>query len=862
MNRQTSFRWVNTFLILIWIVVLPIFRLNAQEEPFHEYIRPFEMLNIETRALNAAPVYASPGEKVDVTLELFNNSNQSVENLNVVLFAGRKLVDSQQCTIAAMEAATVRFALQAPQGEQHTILTAEVDPDFTLMEQTRLDNVISTEVFVTKFIPGADFAVSQLEVITTGEGPDMLQAAVYNNGSIAAGTVLTFSVGNKIISTQLTGLIEPRSSVILQAPLTVPVYSGLITAEVNPRYRWQESNPEDNRTSLELRPPVDIRVENLSVQAAKFQHEPNRQVTISFRVVNGGQEAVERPFRTSIFPGIIDPDGSRPVYITTDRLAPGEAEYISHTIEFAPGEFDIRIEADADRTIDEDNEENNFASYHYQNPTPNVGRWVSIGPRLIKNGGLGSTGRLYQIAIPKTDPSTIYVGAATGSAAYKGGCGVWKTTNGGTSWKPITDALESLCIAAIAIDPSKSSRVYVATHNTGIYGNKIYRSENGGQSWKNIYSGTLQLRGNSIFLIDPTDTQRMFLGSARGVYRSTNGGTSWELVQEGLVDDLIMDPSNPKKLYVAIEASKPSNYNKAGVYETTAGGDKGSWHKLTGCPKGKFPVFNARGTIRLALSGNTLYASTMINNIFTVYRTINSECTTIGQRKERAWEKRWSSNISLSNLYADPKDPTYVYASFAGGHFWTSTDSGKTFTQVGGKAPHADHHGFATDPQNPKIIYTLTDGGIYQSSDHGKDGTWKFIGEGIENVEIYDLAIAKSDPNLVIAGTQDNGNIIYKGSTTWKEIPGAEGDGWSVAIDPTNTKKFYTMHQWSATLRRHSNGIAKCIACGLPPNIYYTIFHCFIHPNNTTKLIAWCANELYSADDIERFALSMPVVAL
>ena len=121
----------------------------------------------------------------------------------------------------------------------------------------------------------------------------------------------------------------------------------------------------------------------------------------------------------------------------------------------------------------------------------------------------------------------------------------------------------------------------------------------------------------------------------------------------------------------------------------------------------------------------------------------------------------------IAIIGVDPVNPDIAY--LGGVYFFRSTDGGKNFERTDG--PHVDHHGFAVHPTDSKIIYVAGDGGIYRSSDHGKAGTWTFIGEGIGNVEFYDIANAVTDPSLVIGGTQDKGTLQYDGSRpVWTRI--------------------------------------------------------------------------------------------
>ena len=179
---------------------------------------------------------------------------------------------------------------------------------------------------------------------------------------------------------------------------------------------------------------------------------------------------------------------------------------------------------------------------------------------------------------------------------------------------------------------------------------------------------------------------------------------------------------------------------------------------------------------------------------------------------------------------------------YAGGtDLWISTDGGMTFDRT--TEPHVDHHGFATDPIDRKIIYTVSDGGIYRSSDRGKDDTWAFIGEGITNTEFYDIANSATEPDLVIGGTQDNGTIKYNGSSTvWEQIRG--GDGATVDIDPTDADIMYFMGQHADSIRRSTDGgnsnIWPLIADGLPTGSVCKNLHWHIHPSDPSTLLASC----------------------
>ena len=154
-----------------------------------------------------------------------------------------------------------------------------------------------------------------------------------------------------------------------------------------------------------------------------------------------------------------------------------------------------------------------------------IGRWRSLGPTIISDG-LGATGRIMCLAVHPTNRSTIYAGSLSSHRNQPGGCGVWKTTNGGASWSPIADDLPSLQVADIAIDSTAPSRVYVTIVDRDRAGAGLYLSENGGSSWIQV---TIDSRLNGrILLIDPANASVLYMAGRDAVYRSSDGGVSWE----------------------------------------------------------------------------------------------------------------------------------------------------------------------------------------------------------------------------------------------------------------------------------------------------------------------------------------------
>jgi photosystem II stability/assembly factor-like uncharacterized protein len=552
-------------------------------------------------------------------------------------------------------------------------------------------------------------------------------------------------------------------------------------------------------------------------------------------VTNNGGAGISQPFRISVLPGSIAPDGNSPVldpfFLQVAGLAAGETLFVSRAVEVPAGVtgFDVRVEADIDQVIGGSDQSQRVAASHFQELTSDVDRWVCIGPtRITADSGLHAGGILFAMAVDPSSPSTIYVGSA--------GSGLWKTTDGGASWRPISDSLPTLAVAAIAVDPSASSRVYVATPNFG-----VFRSEDGGTSWRQLPGSPNGEIGLAVLLVHPTDPDVLYLTTREGVFRSVDRGATWSLskaappTDQGRATDLVMALSNPNVLYVGIAGQ--------GLFRTTDGGVNWTPMAVDGPPVTVLSV-------RLGLSQNVpgrvyaLFRSTA--SVFTLFRTNDSGAS-------------WSavSNFPAGSFFAvlgvdcpDPSNPGTDVVYLGGVDFFRSTAGGAQDSFQAVQGLHVDHHAIAKDPAAPSTVYSLNDGGIYRSLQRGQSGSWAFIGDGITNVEFYDIALAVTEPDLVIGGTQDNGNIRFDGTTTvWAEMDGF-GDGATVAIDPTDARVLYAMPQFIH--EPNDGGLSKStdrgasfqgISRGLPlgrnnGGCVAQNAHFQVHPTQQTTLLA------------------------
>ena len=443
-----------------------------------------------------------------------------------------------------------------------------------------------------------------------------------------------------------------------------------------------------------------------------------------------------------------------------------------------------------------------------------MGEWTAIGPTKM---GAASTGVLFSIAIEAADPSVIYV-----SSPFSG---VWKTEDTGTTWRAVGDDFLELGVAAVATDPSTPGRVYAVVAQ----GAQLIRSDDGASSWEFVGAGL----GGTVpavtdLIVDPSRPEVLHLRALNYCARTGDGGQSWKQTKLGTATCLVLDSTQPDVLYVGIPGAE------FGVYRTLDGGVSGDpgWTNLTtlGMSINSLAMLHVYD-VKVALTRadpNTIYTRCQRPLEADVYRSVDGGAS---------WELRSSPGIYSALIAGDDANPPTVYV--AGVDFYRSDDGGQSWTMKPGA--HVDHHEVVAHPSDPAIIYTACDGGIYRSPDRAD--SWTFVGEGLANGLFYDLALAATKPEIAIGGTQDNGTVLYDGtSTVWKEILG--GDGATVAIDPTNDNVMYAMNQGPSSIAQSTDGGASFhnIAVQLPTGALCYNLHFQVHPTSTNVLLASCGS--------------------
>jgi photosystem II stability/assembly factor-like uncharacterized protein len=463
--------------------------------------------------------------------------------------------------------------------------------------------------------------------------------------------------------------------------------------------------------------------------------------------------------------------------------------------------------------------------------------WRELGPAPIQAGhGSGpNTGRIVAVAAHPTNANIIYIAAASG--------GVWKTTDGGQNWLPLTDNLPiTPNMGAIAVAKSNPNVVYAGTgeatwgqskkargRDNIYYGRGVLVSTNGGSSW--ALRGTAQFDRRSIsqIVVHPTDpaiayltvgtTAQNGLPGNKGVYRTTDFGANWAAVfptNDVAASDIVMDPTNPDILYAAIGANEGNVLN--GVFKSTDGGD--TWAHAGNFPNGLFDV-NV-GRIKLAIAKtdpDVVYASIvtsgqgaqMSGHLYKMMKTTDGGVTWTQIPNVPDYMNGsggFGEGDYDSTLIVDPNNANIAFAAGSQATAVTSfiRINNTTVTDIDsaadGSHPHPDHHGIAFDASG-RLLDT-NDGGIWRLDNPNLNFRWVNLNGNLNTVQFTGIALHPTDPNIMFGGTQDNGTLRFTGSDAWEFV--VSGDGGYVRVDPSSPNFVYTEMFGISLLRSDTGG--------------------------------------------------------
>jgi photosystem II stability/assembly factor-like uncharacterized protein len=428
-------------------------------------------------------------------------------------------------------------------------------------------------------------------------------------------------------------------------------------------------------------------------------------------------------------------------------------------------------------------------------------KFRSVGPAI-------TSGRVADFAVNPHNTSEYYVAVASG--------GVWKTRNAGITYEPIFDNEGSYSIGCITMDPTNSAVIWVGTGEANnqrsvAYGDGIYKSEDGGGTWKNM--GLKQSEHIGKIVVDPKNPDIVYVaaygplwssGGDRGIYKTTDGGKTWNAVLTVSAytgfSEIHMDPRNSNWLYATSHQRQRKVFTYIGggpesaIYRSKDAG--ATWEKImSGLPGGDI------GRITMDVS------PVNPDIVYAMVEAGDKGGTFISRNRGSSWDKQSSYSTSgnyYQRIFCDPKNVDKLYAMNT--YLGVSTNAGKSFSILGEKSKHIDNHVIWIDPRNTDHLLVGCDGGIYESYDTGIN--WQFK-PNLPVTQFYKVATDNALPFYSIhGGTQDNFSIGGPSRTISRNgIMNHEwyftslGDGFETQVDQSNPDIIYAQAQYGALVR-------------------------------------------------------------
>ncbi|MBK9478975.1 MAG: T9SS type A sorting domain-containing protein [Bacteroidetes bacterium] len=468
-----------------------------------------------------------------------------------------------------------------------------------------------------------------------------------------------------------------------------------------------------------------------------------------------------------------------------------------------------------------------------------VNSWLPTGPFDLPINQTGylevGMGRINCIAFHPSDPNTFFVGVAQG--------GVWKTSNGGQTWTPLTDNLPIMRVSDIAIDPINPNTMYISLcdfeyidvslklngrkRNTH-YGLGLYKTTDGGQTWAPTSLSFQMTQGDASLLrktiIHPTNTNKLVVCGTSGMYTSNDAGVTFTKTLDSLFWDLVQDPSNANTLYAASGWLYNSNTGNAAIYKSLDFGQ--TWTMLnTG-----IPATGAVQRIKLAIAPsdpNYIYALTVDidRGLYGFYTTTDAGLNwtyiapALNVLDGNDGTGTGGQGTYDLGLLVDATNRDVVYTG--GVNLWGSADGAQTFNPVShwtttyGPTTHADIHSLDRQALTGNI-FTCNDGGVYRTSSmqihswvDANNGIpwptqWTKLNDGLQITSFYRLSSSRNTNAKLMAGAQDNSTYFFNGQN-WSNIFG--GDGMDNYINPLNDSNIIGSSQFGNFNLSFDNGV-------------------------------------------------------
>jgi hypothetical protein len=416
-----------------------------------------------------------------------------------------------------------------------------------------------------------------------------------------------------------------------------------------------------------------------------------------------------------------------------------------------------------------------------------TGTWESIA-QTSSNGEYDGIGRVNCVAFHPTDVNIFYAGTPGG--------GIWKTTDGGSTWVPLSDNIAQTGVTSIVVDPVDPNIIYIGTGdgygNLDVKGIGVLKSINGGATWQTTGLSWVTSQQNVVSAMEmsPTNTSVLVAATTAGLYKTTDAGATWTQLRTGRHQDVKFKPGDGNTLYTTVSSS-------ANIFKSVDGGT--NWTQvtsLTGVGRINIAVTVANPSVVAAI------ASKSAGSGFEGFYYSNDSGVSFTKRASTPNLLGWNAAGSDTDgqgwydlcIAISPTDANRIF--IGGINTWASSNGGTNWSlnthwsgAPGVPTVHADKHYLAFSPVNTNLLIQCNDGGIYKT----QDGTsWTDITNGLAITMYYRIVTAQTDGNIMLGGTQDNGGRKRSASGVWSQATG--GDGMDVAIDYTNANIMYSSY--------------------------------------------------------------------
>ncbi len=423
------------------------------------------------------------------------------------------------------------------------------------------------------------------------------------------------------------------------------------------------------------------------------------------------------------------------------------------------------------------------------------------------------------------DPTTYYFGATGG--------GVWKSTDAAMTWSPVFDKEGTAAIGSIAVASSNHNIIYVGTGEACIRGNishgdGVYRSLDGGKTWKN--TGLRDSRAIGKVIVNPTNPDIVFVAALghpygsnteRGIFRTTDGGKTWERVlykdeNTGGID-VAFDPHNSNILFGALWQARRTSWSMSsggpgsGLYRSNDGGTTWKHIEEHGLPKGPYGKIG----VSVAANSDRVYALIEAHNPDGgLYRSDDGgESWQLVNPDHSLWQRPWY----YMHVIADPRDENVLYIMNV--ESYKSTDGGHLFNKI--RVPHGDNHGLWIDPMNTRRMIASNDGGVTVTLDGGKNWTRE---DNQPTAQFYHVITDSATPYRVYGPQQDSGTVAIASRSDdgsidrsdWYDVGG--GEAGYIAPDPRDPNIVYAA-DYQGNITRYDRHIGQVKAITEQPEL-------------------------------------------